>query len=145
MLVFPVPVCRFTVSSGLVNGAVGMGVCTKFLVDGVDIILGNNSAVMQVWTDGPLPNVITKKLPSNRQAESVSDNAVVYPACAVTCAMASSRDAWGTAEDTELEAVKVGVTLPEQFRHMSRPELAIEQRNDTSLKELFDKCIHLVR
>lgn len=47
MLVFPVPARRFTLSSGLVNGAVEMGRCTKFLLDGVDIILGNGRTGME--------------------------------------------------------------------------------------------------
>lgn len=50
-------------------------------------------------------------------------------------------DAQGTTKETELEAVRFGVTLPEQFRRMLRLELAMEQRNYSTLKELFDKVL----
>lgn len=55
--------------------------------------------------------------------------------------MASLRDPQGTTKETELEAVRFGVTLPEQFRRMLRLRLAMEQRNDSTLKELFDKVL----
>ena len=141
MVVFSAPLHNFALVSGLVNGAVEMGVRTELPMDGVDIILGNGLAGVRVWADGPLPNIVIKKMPSQGQPEGMADVAVGYPACAVTRAMTSVRDAQSIVKDEDLETVEVCVILPEQLKSMSRSELATEQKNDSSLKELFDKVL----
>lgn len=143
MVVFPSPVHSLCLFSGLVNGDVEMGVRKELPVDGVDVILGNGLAGLQVWAEGPLPHVVTKNVPSQSQPESDPDIAIVYPACAVTRAMTSAHDAHGAIENSELETVEVSVTLPDQFTSMSKSELVAEQENDSSLKELFDKVLPL--
>lgn len=93
MSMFPAPLHKFALISGLVNGGVEMGVRTELLVDRVDIILWSGLAGVQVFADGPLPNIFTQKIPSQGQPEGVSGAAVVYPACAVTCTMTMLHDA----------------------------------------------------
>lgn len=48
---------------------------------------GGRYAGERVWADVLLPHIVAKNMPSRGQPVNVADVAVVYPACAVTCAM----------------------------------------------------------
>ena len=138
MFVFPVPVHKMSLTSELVNGEVRMGVRPELPVAGVDIILGNDLCGERIWAD-QIPNVITRKWPGDvQQQESESDGAVVYPVCAVTRSMAASLE--GQSDQGESSGL-VDLALPEQFKSMSRMDLALEQKSDPSLQELFDKAM----
>uniref|UniRef100_A0A3B5QIF6 CCHC-type domain-containing protein n=1 Tax=Xiphophorus maculatus TaxID=8083 RepID=A0A3B5QIF6_XIPMA len=55
LLVEPVPLHKLTLTCGLVQGEVIMGVHPALPLEGVDIILGNDLAGGWVWADFPLP------------------------------------------------------------------------------------------
>ena len=138
MFVFSVPVHKLSLISDLVSGEVHMGVRPELPIAGVDVILGNDLCGERVWAD-QVPNVVTRKWPGPIRPDLESDEAVVYPACAVTRAMAAS-DFNVTDRDVGSSGLS-DLTLPEQFQSMSHADLAAEQKNDPSLQELFGKVM----
>ena len=77
-----VPLHRVKLQSNLVSGVVTVGIRPSLPVKGVDLILGNDLAGGKVSAD---PRVTNISLCPN---EAVIEDTKIYPACAITRAMA---------------------------------------------------------
>lgn len=136
MTPFSVPLHQVSLSCGLVQGQVLVGVRPQLPVDGIHMIWGNELAGNKVWADG-VPSVV-KPLFLTVTAPSVrplcSDD--VFPACAVT--HAASRD---VPDVVQPECLELPDSLIVDQLLGSQTELKAEQRADSSLSELFGKVV----
>lgn len=88
--IIPVPVHRMELVCGLVTGEVSVGVHPVLLVEGVDVILGNDLTGDRVWAEALSPNVVTQvpvPLPSKSEVEKTAESeheVELFPVCAVT-------------------------------------------------------------
>ncbi|XP_027894500.1 uncharacterized protein LOC114157600 [Xiphophorus couchianus] len=144
LLVEPVPLHKLTLTIGLVQGEVIMGVRPALPLEGVDVILGNDLAGGRVWTDCPLPAPIVTSSPVlGKLDESAQCFPGVFTACAVTRAMCRAESASppdhddGGAEESDFFSVYVPVSL----LSVSHSDLMAEQRADSSLRHLFDQVV----
>ncbi|XP_038154567.1 uncharacterized protein LOC119792145 isoform X1 [Cyprinodon tularosa] len=144
LMVEPVPLHKLTLTCGLVQGEVIMGVRPALPLEGVDVILGNDLAGGRVWADCPLPAPIVTSSPVlGKLDESAQCFPGVFTACAVTQAMSHAESAsvpdheGGGAEDGDFFSLYV----PDSLLSVSHSDLVAEQRADSSLRHLFDQVV----
>lgn len=140
LTVSPVPLHKFVLNCGLVQGEVSMGVRPTLPIEGVDIILGNGLAGSRVWADGaPPPIVSSSPSVAVERDDSAQSFPEVFTACAVTRAM---RRAQGAQEDVEtVDGGTCPVFFPDSLLSVSRSDLVTEQRADPTLRELYGRVV----
>ncbi|XP_044000295.1 uncharacterized protein LOC122847010 [Gambusia affinis] len=144
LLVEQVPLHKLTLTCGLVQGEVIMGVRPALPLEGVDVILGNDLAGRRVWTDCLLPAPIVTSSPVlGKLDESAQCFPGVFTACAVTRAMCRAESAsvpdqdGGGIEESDFFSLYV----PDSLLSVSHSDLMAEQRADSSLRHLFDQVV----
>lgn len=128
--VLAVPLHKINLQSDLVQGVLNIAVRPSLPVGGIHLLLGNNLAGERVWGSVPPPVIVntTPVIPdANEASENVPD---VFPACAVTRAMSRTFDV----PQTELKPVM----LPKLPSPLSPSDFAAAQKEDDTLKELFE-------
>lgn len=140
LTVSPVPLHKFVLNCGLVQGEVSMGVRPALPIEGVDIILSNGLAGSRVWADGaPPPIVSSSPSVAVERDDSAQSFPEVFTACAVTRAM---RRAQGAQEDVEtVDGGTCPVFFPDSLLSVSRSDLVMEQRADPTLRELYGRVV----
>ncbi|KAJ8380340.1 hypothetical protein SKAU_G00011180 [Synaphobranchus kaupii] len=103
--------------SDLVRGEVVVAVLPVLPVEGVDVILGNDSAGALVWGDASV--VVTPKPTSSGELDDLAKwYPSVFPACAITRAMAKKHWEYGPDHSNSSE----DLDLPPQTEHTCAPE-----------------------
>lgn len=144
-----VPVHKLFLSCDLIQGAVEVGVRPELPVEGVDIILGNDLVGARVWAgvqpdSRPLPDRLVKAqspptpdyLPPD-SSEMTEPEPTVSTVCVVTRAMAAALKDKMTGTEKSVAFKKVMLAVPTELS-VSRVELVKEQREDQSLRSLYD-------
>lgn len=126
------PLHKATLSCGLVNGDIQIGVRPALPIDGIDVILGNDLAGNRVWADGVPP------AEPNIMVDETDDGEKEFPdvfvSCAVTRAMSKANSSSSDEEENNETQLHVPGSLP-----VSQQELISEQRSDDSLSDMFDQ------
>ncbi len=137
--VFPAPLHKMVLDCELVQGEVDVGVLSALPIEGIHLILGNGLAGSRVWASTPPSPKVTlcpSEFLSDKGSGALQE---VSPACVVTRAM-------GKMQHDELSisnSVDVPLEVPslaELPLSLSHGEVVQEQRNDVSLKEIF-QCV----
>lgn len=127
---------KVTLTCGLVEGDVVVGVRPKLPVEGVHMILGNDLAGSKVWADGK-PNIFKRELAlagETPDCSSVPPN--VFPSCAITRAASRLKEVESQPENLELPT-----KLQIEQLTSSREVLVAQQKSDESLADLFDTVV----
>ncbi|KAJ8346475.1 hypothetical protein SKAU_G00278760 [Synaphobranchus kaupii] len=112
-----VPLHCVNLESDLVRGEVVVGVLSVLHVEGVDVILGNDLAGALVWGDASV--VVTPKPTSSGELDDLAKRyPSVFPACAITRAMAKKHREYGPDHSNSSE----DLDLPPQTKHTCAPE-----------------------
>ncbi|XP_039542155.1 uncharacterized protein LOC120489424 isoform X2 [Pimephales promelas] len=136
-----VPLHKVRLQSDLIQGEVVMGVRPALPVEGVHIILGNGLVGERVWADTSVfPIVITDKKVESELSSLCQDSA-----CVVTRAMkGANRDVVCGQKEVKSDKVGMKLFMPDLSAlsfPVSAEELGKEQRNDSSLDELFRSAV----
>ncbi|KAJ8364842.1 hypothetical protein SKAU_G00136730 [Synaphobranchus kaupii] len=112
-----VPLHCVNLESDLVRGEVVVGVLSVLPVEGVDVILGNDLAGALVWGDASV--VVTPKPTSSGELDDLAKRyPSVFPACAITRAMAKKHREYGPDHSNSSE----DLDLPPQTKHTCAPD-----------------------
>ncbi|KAJ8332629.1 hypothetical protein SKAU_G00424180 [Synaphobranchus kaupii] len=112
-----VPLHCVNLESDLVQGEVVVGVLSVLPVEGVDVILGNDLAGVLVWGDASV--VVSPKPTSSGELDDLAKRyPSVFPACAITRAMARKHREYGPDHSNSSE----DLDLPPQTEHTCAPE-----------------------
>lgn len=127
---------KVTLTCGLVEGDVVVGVRPKLPVEGVHMILGNDLAGSKVWADGK-PNIFKRELaPVGETPDCSSVPPEVFPSCAITRAASRLKEVESKPENLELPS-----KLQIEQLTSSREVLVAQQKSDESLADLFDTVV----
>lgn len=134
---FSSPLHKVTLTCGLVEGDVVVGVRPELPVEGVQMILGNDLAGRKVWADGN-PKIFAKMpvVPPEVSFDCDNLSLEIFPVCAVTRAASRRKEAESTPENLEFP-----MELQAEQLTVSRDTLLAEQKADSSLIELFEKVV----
>ncbi|KAJ8356500.1 hypothetical protein SKAU_G00192940 [Synaphobranchus kaupii] len=112
-----VPLHCVNLEADLVRGEVVVGVLSVLPVEGVDVILGNDLAGALVWGDASV--VVTPKPTSSGELDDLAKRyPSVFPACAITRAMAKKYREYGPDHSNSSEHLD----LPPQTKHTCAPD-----------------------
>ncbi len=137
--VFPAPLHKMVLDCELVQGEVDVGVLSALPIEGIHLILGNGLAGSRVWASTPPSPKVTlcpSEFLSDKGSGALQE---VSPACVVTRAMRKMQHdelSVSNSVDVPLEVP----SLAELPLSLSHGEVVQEQRNDVSLKEIF-QCV----
>ena len=137
--VLSVPLHKVVLMSDLVVGEVELGVRPCLPMDGLDVILGNNLAGDRVWQKAP-PSLVVSPTPGH--TEKIVEDANNFPEGFVSCAVTRSmtKSPFISVAQSDLERAENPIKIPPSLS-VSREELALEQRADSSLDDMFGRLL----
>ncbi|XP_034068768.1 uncharacterized protein LOC117544077 [Gymnodraco acuticeps] len=138
LTVFPVPVHKMYLDCDLVKGEVAIGVRPAFPIKGIHFILGNGLAGGRVWADVPSVLLVTGGLMESGSEKCSTVMPDVTASCVITRARAK-RDHDLLPDGKSTDTVEVP-SLSDFSVLLTHHEVGEEQRQDSSLKDLFD-CV----
>ena len=139
-----VPLCRISLTCDVYAGPAEVAVLHELPVDGVDVILGNDLAGEKVGL-APPPVLSEKPVSNPDVCKLEKSDPNLFPACAVTCSMATKRLAEESSEvDLDVSSLfanpmPVSSSTPSTGKiPVGRSALISSQRDDVSLQPLFE-------